>query len=155
MNSTMTYEKLYTNMVKKFTVEKDNTDYKLGEYMLMKARAKKEAALTAVSAQKSALPVLRGRKDTTAIAAIFSYVNDKLTVKEAPIRDKTIRSFPFRTSIAAFCSALVVCALVVSCSIFGFGTTFSSTDNTVNATEMQDDSIEQETENEIPVTYED
>lgn len=155
MNSTMTYEKLYTNMVKKFTVEKDNTDYKLGEYMLMKARAKKEAALTAVSAQKSALPVLRGRKDTTAIAAIFSYVNDKLTVKEAPIRDKTIRSFPFRTSIAAFCSALVVCALVVSCSIFGFGTTFSSTDNTVNATEIQDDSIEQETENEISVTYED
>ena len=26
MNSTMTYEMLYNNMVKKFTVEKDNTD---------------------------------------------------------------------------------------------------------------------------------
>lgn len=152
MNSAMTYEKLYTNMVKKFTVENDNTDYKLGEYMLMKARAKKEAALTAVSGEKSALPVLRNGKDTTAIAAIFSYVNDKLTVKEAPIRDKTIRSFPFRTSITAFCSALVVCALVVSCSIFGFGSAFSASDNTVQITETEENVTE--TENETSADYE-
>lgn len=113
MNSTMTYEMLYSNMVKKFTVEKDNTDYKLGEYMLMKADASK-------AAESSNLPVASHvASQTKAISAFFSYVSDKLTVKEAPVRDKTIRSFPFRTSIAAFCSALVMCAMVVCCAAFG------------------------------------
>ena len=37
MNTAMTYDKLYSNMVKKFTVEKNNVEYKLGDYMMMKA----------------------------------------------------------------------------------------------------------------------
>ena len=41
MNQKMTYDKLYSNMVKNFTVENDNTDYTLGDYMLMKACKKK------------------------------------------------------------------------------------------------------------------
>ena len=116
MNSTMTYEQLYNNMVKKFTVENDNIDYKLGDYMLMKAKAKKTAMITA--AESSNLPVARENKESM-VAAIFTYVNDKLKVKEAPVRDKTMRSFPLRTSLTSFASALVVCALVVSCVFFG------------------------------------
>ena len=117
MNSTMTYEQLYDNMVKKFTVEKDNIDYKLGDYMLMKAQSKKNSMTAVTTAATSNLPVARENKET-AITTIFTYVNDKLKVKEAPVRDKTRRSFPFKTSLASFCSAIVVCALVVCCSFF-------------------------------------
>ena len=124
-------------MVKKFTVEKDNTDYKLGEYLRMKARAKKETAMVAASDTSSALlPVARAKSSAgTAIVAAFSYVNDKLTVKEAPVRDRTMRSFPLRTSLTAFCSALVVCGLVVCCGIFGFKTAAPGVDNTVSVEE--------------------
>ena len=124
-------------MVKKFTVEKDNTDYKLGEYLRMKARVKKETAMIAASESSSALlPVVRAKNSAgTAIVAAFSYVNDKLTVKEAPVRDRTMRSFPLRTSLAAFCSALVVCGLVVCCGIFGFKAAAPGVDNTVSVEE--------------------
>ena len=136
MNSTMTYETLYNNMVKKFTVGKDEKDYKLGEYMLMKARAKKETAMVAASEKNNALPVVRAKNNAgTAIAAAFSYVNDKLTVKEAPVRDRTMRSFPLRTSLTAFGSALVVCGLVVCCGVFGFKAASPETDNIVSASE--------------------
>ena len=124
-------------MVKKFTVEKDNTDYKLGEYLRMKARVKKETAMIAASESSSALlPVVRAKNSAgTAIVAAFSYVNDKLTVKEAPVRDRTMRSFPLRTSLTAFCSALVVCGLVVCCGIFGFKAAAPGVDNTVSVEE--------------------
>jgi len=145
MNSTMTYEQLYSNMVKKFTVEKDNTDYKLGEYMLMKADARKVA-------ESSNLPVAtHASSQTKAISAFFSYVSDKLTVKEAPVRDKTIRSFPFRTSIAAFCSALVMCAMVVCCAAFGIINN-SNGDSVVNADAYYEE-ITDNTENTYEVDY--
>jgi hypothetical protein len=115
----MTYDQLYNNMVKKFTVEKDNTDYTLGDYMLMKAKSKKNSITAVTTAEVSNLPVARENKET-AITTIFTYVNEKLKVKEAPVRDKTIRTFPLRTSLTSFCSALVVCALVVCCSFFAF-----------------------------------
>ena len=139
MNSTMTYEKLYNNMVRKFTVEKDNTDYNLGDYMLMKAKAKKNE-MTACESD-SRLPVARENK-AGALTTVFSYVNDKLTVKKAPVRNKTIRSFPFRTSISAFCSALVVCALVVCCCMFGLSGSIIGNDNIVTVTEEEKDNIE-------------
>ena len=141
-------------MMKKFTVEKDNTDYKLGEYMLMKARAKKETALEAANERSASnLPMLKSGKDVgSALAAVFSYVNDKLTVKEAPIRDKTIRSFPFRTSITAFCSAMVVCALIVCCSIFGIKSAVGGNDNIIKAEETHEASPSNETETETEYT---
>ncbi len=142
MNSTMTYEMLYNNMVKKFTVEKDNTDYNLGDFMLMKAKAKKNEM---VAAANSNLPVSRDNK-ANAITTVFSYVNDKLTVKEAPVRNKTIRSFPFRTSFTAFCSALVVCALVVSCCFFGLSKSATGNDNIVTVTENEQESAEKDTQ---------
>jgi hypothetical protein len=144
----ITYEQLYNNMVNKFTVEKDNQDYKLGEYMLMKAKAKREAAMVAVS-EKPALPVVRTKSNATgAIAAAFSYVNDKLTVKEAPVRDKTLRAFPLRTSLTAFCSALVVCGLVVCCSIFGIKGNVAGNDNVIRA-----EQVAEITEENAELTY--
>ena len=140
MNNSMTYEELYSSMVKKFTVEKNNVDYRLGDYMLMKARAKSSS--TEVKAEAPAatsnLPVKINRNtDTKALSTIISYVNEKLMVKEAPVRDKTIRSFPLRTSITAFCSAIVVCALVISSAVFGINTS-DGYDNTVKVEEMNE-----------------
>ena len=106
MNTVNTYENLYSNMKNRFTVSNDNCEYTLGEYMLMKAGAKKEKSnLPAASANTS---------NKAAIAAFFKYVNDKLTVKKPPVKDKTIKSFPFRTSLAALLSAIVACTLVFS-----------------------------------------
>lgn len=141
MNSTMTYDKLYDSMVRKFTVEKDNKEYTLGDYMLMKAQAKKNA-MTLAKTNAMTAPVAHEQK-TSAIAAVFSYVNEKLTVKEAPIRNKTMRSFPLRTSFTALCSALVVCALVVCCCFFGLSASVTGNDNTV----ITETEAENETEN--------
>ena len=41
MNTVNAYEALYTNMKNRFTVVNDNSEYSLGEYMLMKAGKKK------------------------------------------------------------------------------------------------------------------
>ena len=140
MNSTMTYDKLYNNMVKKFTVEKDNTEYSLGDYMLMKAQSKKNALTTAESTALTAKSAHEHKYGT--LAAVFSYINDKLTVKEAPVRNKTMRSFPLRTSLTALCSALIVCGLVISCCLFGVSNSAIGNDNTI-ITEIEEDTHEE------------
>ncbi|MBE6643997.1 MAG: hypothetical protein E7612_01300 [Ruminococcaceae bacterium] len=100
------YEDLYENMKNRFTVINDNAEYTLGEIMLIKAGKKKEA---------SNLPAVRTASSTEkAICAFVSYVNDKLTLKAPPVKDKTIRRFPFRTSAAAVLSAVIACTLVIS-----------------------------------------
>ena len=99
------YEKLYKNTKSQFTIVNDNKEYTLGELMLLKAGKKKE---------NSNLPVSSG---TRAVSAFFTYVNDKLTVRNPPEKDRTIKKFPLRTSAAAFLSALLMCTLVLS---FGF-----------------------------------
>ena len=100
------YENLYENMKNRFTVVKDNCEYTLGEYMLSRAGMKKE---------KSNLPVARTASSSDkAVVAFFRYVNDKLTLKTPPVKDKTIKRFPFRTSAAAVLSAIVACTLVIS-----------------------------------------
>ena len=106
MNTANVYEELYANMKNRFTVVNDNSEYTLGEYMLMKAGQKKA----------SKLPVA---KNSSAVAekpitAFFKYVNDKLALKAPPAKDKTIRRFPFRTSCAAVLSAVIACTLAIS-----------------------------------------
>ena len=142
MNTAMTYEKLYDNMVKKFTVERDNNESKLGEYMLMKAKAKKNALVAAK--ETSNLPVAHEHKES-AITTVFTYINEKLKIKEAPVRDRTIRSFPLRTSLTSLCSALVVCALVVSCAFFGLRSSLLSA-VTIQSNEFEEEELVDEIE---------
>ena len=141
MSATMTYNELYTKMVNKFTIEKNDKDYKLGEYMLAKARKRKEVTpISKSQATESALPMPIAAKDSR-VAALISYVQDKLTVKEAPIKNKTIRKFPIRSSLTAFGSAVVACSLVVVCAFFSLKAM-----PTVNGEENY---IAQDTENEL------
>lgn len=102
-----TYDKLYTDMKKRFTVVDNGGEYTLGEFMLMRANAKKEVSNLPVATRAGA-PVL---------ATFVGFVRDKLTVKEPPAKDKTIRSFPLRTSFTTVISALSICVLVLSCII--------------------------------------
>ncbi len=131
------YDTLYNNIKNKLTVDsKDGGDYTLGEYMLMKANAKKES---------TSLPVAVNHRDTSAVSAIISYVSDKLTVKTPPVKDKTIKTFPLRTSIAAFISSVLMCTLVFTYGIVAL-TSISTGDNTVSVTEEADEIAETETE---------
>ena len=102
------YDALYTNLKNQFTVIYNGSECTVGDFMLMKANKRSE----------SALPIATVSSRNTSLATIVEYVNDKLTVKKAPIKDKTIRSFPFRTSASALLSATAACALVLSCGIF-------------------------------------
>ena len=131
MTTTSTYETLYNNMKSKFTVTNDNGEYTLGEYMSMKASEKRTSSI---------LPATKSHTDKNTIAAVFSYVNDKLKIKKAPEKDKTMRSFPFRTSFAALLSAVVACALIFSYGIFTFG----NKDATAPTVDAHDDIIEEE-----------
>ena len=109
MNTANVYETLYNNMKNRFTIEKNNCEYNLGEYMLMRAGKKiDKTSLLPAERNSSALA------NKNAISAVFSYVNDKLTLKAPPAKDKTIRRFPFRTSVAAVLSAVIACTLAIS-----------------------------------------
>ena len=110
---TNSYDKLYESMKDKFTVVNENTEYTLGDYMLMKAGKKKEDSL---------LPVLQRSnvgKGERAVAMVVSYVSDKLTIKQPPAKDKTIKAFPFRASASAFLSAVVACTFMLSFVLVG------------------------------------
>ncbi len=102
------YDELYSNIKSRLTVVNDNSEYTIGDYMLMKANKKKVESLIPV-AEKTAV-----RRTEEAVVNAFSYINDKLMIKEPPIKDKTIRAFPFRTSASAFLSAVVACAFMLS-----------------------------------------
>ena len=106
MTSQNAYESLYNTMKNGLTVISKDGEYTLGDYMLMKAGKQKEASSLPVSASDA--------RENHAISAFFTYVNDKLTVKAPPAKDRTIRRFPLRTSLSAVLSALVACTLVLS-----------------------------------------
>ena len=108
MTTTMNqYDALYTNLKNQFTVIYNSTECTVGDFMRMKANKRSESSLPIVTTARS-----------TSLSTIVEYVNDKLTIKQAPIKDRTIRSFPFRTSASAILSATAACALVLSCGIF-------------------------------------
>ncbi len=104
------YTNLYENMRKRFTVENNGSEYTLGEYMTLKATH---------SDKITNLPVARASKGEGALVNILSYVNDKLTIKAPPVKDKTIRAFPLRTSLSAFLSAAVACSFVLCFAVIG------------------------------------
>lgn len=107
------YEKLYENMKNRLTVVDDNSEYTLGEYMCMKADNRKYESTLPVAQRSTA-----GRGER-AVAMLVSYVNDKLTIKEAPVKDKTIRAFPLRASMSALLSAAVACTFIFTIGIIG------------------------------------
>lgn len=95
-------------MKQRFTVVSGEKEYTLGSYMRMRANEKQE---------KKNLPATITQTRPMALQSFLSFVNRKLTVKEQPAPEKTIKAFPFRTAFSAACSALVVCTLM-----FSFGT---------------------------------
>lgn len=128
--TTNNYDKLYENMKQRFTVSQNDTAYTLGEYMLMKADGKKS--------ENAALPV--AVMSEVAVTNIVSFVDDKLTIKQAPVKDKTIRAFPFRASASAFLTASVACAFLLSFVLIG-------AKSMANQTPVANDVVITETEN--------
>ena len=128
--TTNNYDKLYENMKQRFTVSQNDTAYTLGEYMLMKADGKKS--------ENTALPV--AVMSEVAVTNIVSFVDDKLTIKQAPVKDKTIRAFPFRASASAFLTASVACAFLLSFVLIG-------AKSMTNQTPVANDIVITETEN--------
>lgn len=122
------YDNLYNNIKNKFTVEDKNCEYTLGGYMLMKANENREAGTN--------LPATL-HHENRAVASIVNYISDKLTVKKAPEKDRTLKAFPFRSSVAAFLSAALVCTVVFTYSLLSFGNT-----SDVAATRIADNSEE-------------
>ena len=110
---TNNYDKLYENMKQRFTITSEGGEYTIGEYMLMKADVKKNDVTLPVAIKTAAT------KSEVAVVSFVSFVNDKLTIKEPPVKDKTIKAFPFRASASAFLSAAVACAFVFSFALVG------------------------------------
>ena len=133
MTSTNAYETLYKNMKSKFTVVSENSEYTLGEYMLKKANPNENV---------SNLPATRTESQNRSLSAIFSYVNEKLTVKKPPVREKVMRKFPLRTTAAAFLTGIVGCALMLTYGIFAL----NAAGNTVPTVETEDISVTEEIE---------
>ena len=124
---TNAYENLYKNIKNSMTIVENNKEYNLAEYMLMQANKEEtaeESTILPVAAKNYAAV---GEK---ALSAVVSYVNDKLTIKEPPVKDKTIIAFPFRASASALLSAVACCALVLSIGIFGMGSMKENADGT-------------------------
>jgi hypothetical protein len=81
--------------------------------MLMKACKKKDEAN---------LPVIQRSyvtKGERAVALFVNYVNDKLTIKTPPVKDKTIKAFPLRTSLSAFLTSAVACSFLLCFCLMG------------------------------------
>ena len=141
------YEGLYENLKNRFTVQNDNSECTLGEYMLAKAKK---------TTNKSSLPV--AVRDYTGgklmLQSLVSYVNEKLTIKKAPVKDKTMKAFPLRTSLASMFSALLVCTLVVTYGLAGArGTVLGDSTAEAKPSYTIDTYGEDEVEDEIYEAY--
>ena len=112
--TTNNYDKLYNNMKQRFTVSQNDTEYTLGEYMLMRADNKKTETTALPVAVQTAVT-----RSEVAVSNIVSFVDDKLTIKQPPVKDKTIKAFPFRASASAFLTASVACAFLLSFVLIG------------------------------------
>ena len=144
MTQTNNYDKLYENMKQRFTVSADNQEFTLGEYMLMKAESKKTETVN------SNLPVAvqtAVTRSEMAMSNIVSFVDDKLTIKQAPVKDKTIRSFPLRASASAFLTAAVACAFVLSFALIGVKALSSPAPTTSEVT------VDEEQKDTVSISY--
>ncbi len=140
--ATNNYDKLYDNLKNRFTVVNDGEEFTLGDYMLVKANKKAKEPVK----EHSNLPVAVPGKGQRAVAQIVSFVNDKLTIKKPPVKDKTIRAFPFRASFSAFLSAAVACSFVI-CFCFVGAKILSSEAPSLNEASITEYAPEIEVEN--------
>ena len=144
MTTTMNaYDALYTNLKNQFTVVYNGAECTVGDFMLMKSKQRSE----------SSLPIVTTTARNTSLATIVEYVNDKLTVKKAPVKDKTIRSFPMRTSFSAMLSATATCALVFSCGIFALNSA-TQTNSSYNSEDAKTEYVDTYTPEETEETVE-
>ena len=133
---TNVYDTLYNNMKQRFTVVNGENEYTLGSYMLMKAREKQK---------KSNLPTtITSNTRSVALQSVLTYINKKLTIKEAPAPEKTIKAFPLRTALSAACSALLICTLMFSFGALN-GLMPASEGGYIAQTEEMPEEIEEET----------
>ena len=103
------YAALYTNLKNSYTVIHEGTECTIADYLLAKAGRRKA---------NSSLPAKKPTYERSVITSLVDYVSDKLTLKDCPKKDSTIKSFPLRTSFSALLSSVAACALVLSCGIF-------------------------------------
>ena len=120
------YENLCESLENRLTLVDNGREYNMYEYMLNKANGNTHGNL----------PV--ARRDDHSIVAVVNYVNERLTIKKAPIKEKTIKRFPLRTSFSALLSAVAACALIISCCIYAIA---GRSDNSVP---VADASVRQE-----------
>lgn len=144
------YDALYTNLKNRFTVIYEGAECTVGDYMLMKSgKQRKETNLPAAPVHQA--------YEHRALVSIVDFVNDKLTVKNPPIKDKTIKRFPLKTSLSALLSSAAACALVLSCGIFALSGAKNTAPSAVADNESYNYNIEfsenTETETDNVETY--
>lgn len=123
------YDALYTNLKNRFTVIHEGCECTLGDYMLIKAGKRQTS--------ESSLAITTTASHESKLSTIVSYVSDKLTVKNAPEKNKTIRRFPLRTSMSSIFSAVAACALVFSFGILALTGGPTVVPRTVDASEIE------------------
>ena len=111
------YDRLYENLKNRHTVVHENAEYTIGDYMRVQA---------AKRMNENTLPVAVNSARAGAITVFATYVNNKLTVKAPPVKDRTIKKFPFRASGSAVLSAVVACSLALSVGIVGARSLFTA-----------------------------
>ena len=100
-------------MKNRLTVVEGNSEYTLGDFMRMRAESKKNNAMILGETKAMA------EKTESGVAMLLSFVNDKLTIKKPPVKDKTIRAFPLRASFSALISAVVAASFMLCFGIIG------------------------------------
>lgn len=121
------YENLCQSLENRLTLVDKGREYNMYEYMMSKADGN----------TRGNLPVARSQADHS-IVAVVNYVNDRLSIKKAPVKEKTIKRFPLRTSFSSLLSAVAACALVISCCIYAIAGTSD------NGVPVADASVRQE-----------
>lgn len=135
------YDALYTNLKNRCDVTYDGYECTIGECMLMRA-GKRQTSV-------GDLPI-EATYNKNSLTTIVDYISDKLTVRSAPEKNKTLHSFPYRTSMSAIFSAVASCALIFSLGIFALtGNTFSP----ITADSSVTENVETETEEVPEVDY--
>ena len=138
------YTALYTNLKNSYTVIHEGAECTFADYLLAKAGRRKSA---------SSLPATKPTHERSIITSFVDYVSDKLTLKDSPAKDSTIKNFPLRTSFSALLSSVAACALVLSCGIFAL---LGNNINSPVASRNEDSSyVSPETDVEVEEGYED